>query len=379
MNQHTRRMTEELVSAALEKSAEHVRMSRGSEKVASNAEPSDSYSTDLAEKLASAVEEVTEHLKSANAVSNAAGSVGGAIRSGAANLASKAVGKSGLDDRVIAATGNAMGKMTDKQLGAAALGGGAALAAGTAGGAALASREKRAADEKLASFLEKAKGMSGKAKDAVKGIGDVLSGAKVDEAKRRAAKAVDTHAKNMKSQVPRIGEAAGKAQAARNQQVTHNLNSFVTRMGNEAAHEKKRTNIGRAVAAGVGAAGVAGAAGTAKSMSGKKEASDKVAYSAPVGEGESPKYCPPGSAPQPTVTDSTQQPPSTKVPVRFPTKESVESFSNRSTLPERRAEVQRYFKAQMSDRHEVPQFNHKTATASDEAVAVLRRLAGEVK
>lgn len=102
--------------------------------------------------------------------------------------------------------------------------------------------------------------------------------------------------------------------------------------------------------------------------------SSKRASLVEMAEGKSFQQSPPSSNPQPTVTDVDQKP--TNAPGNhLPTNESAVQFSNRKTLPERRASMRNYFSQPMNDQHDVPEFSHKTASASDEARALLSQLA----
>lgn len=93
-----------------------------------------------------------------------------------------------------------------------------------------------------------------------------------------------------------------------------------------------------------------------------------------MAEGKSFQQSPPSSNPQPTVTDVDQKPTNASGN-HLPTNESAVQFSNRKTLPERRASMRNYFSQPMNDQHDVPEFSHKTASASDEARALLSQLA----
>lgn len=102
--------------------------------------------------------------------------------------------------------------------------------------------------------------------------------------------------------------------------------------------------------------------------------SSKRASLVEMAEGKSFQQSPPSSNPQPTVTDVDQKPTNASGN-HLPTNESAVQFSNRKTLPERRASMRNYFSQPMNDQHDVPEFSHKTASASDEARALLSQLA----
>ena len=454
MNHQTPFLTQDLVAMALEKSAQHVRLHTegqrlAGEKVASAqvSDEEESYPTERVEKLASAIEEIIPVLNEKEAGFE---SIGGAVRSGAAGLASKAVGKSGVGDKIIAGVGSAMGKATDAQIGkgVAAVGGG--LAAAGAGGALA---HKALSSEKRASMADKLKGAGSKAMEAGRRGAELLTGSKAKTLEHAASKITDPVRKiehevtrldpekrlsrkvqgaALATGVTAVGAGTAKALSSKKEAedklaavvdkiktVAKRGKQLVTGSRAETYGKSLGRNLERAMAdypdgahtmpdsvknslknraiatgkeglkvVGTRAALTAGAVGTGvaaykglKKDEPKKEASavdsflaSKLAYSAPAGEGKPPSF---GSAPhvQGTVTQTGDAAPG-HTGGHFT---SPETFSNRSTLPGRRAEMRQYFKNPMNDQHEVPEFSHKTASATETARDLLARLAQEGK
>jgi hypothetical protein len=468
MNYQARRLTQDLVAAALESSAHHEKLAAesrrlaGTEKVASESQPmDDSYSTELVEKLASAVEEILPEveLKEAGALE----SIGDTVARGATRAADFASKHNTGAGAAIARNLQKVQGVDNRTLGKAALGvagvGAAGVGAGMAAHKAMGSNEKKAAedDAKVAGLADKLKGVAdkvrgaagkagdkakevaGKAKDkAVKakdtakevvntaldgpdaswlrrkgfpargdasatghrhglvtglgvGFGSSAAAANVAKKSKKSKKEASVDPEKLAGAVEKIKSGlkrgkellsgskldALKDKASKIQDPVRKIEHEVTRLSPE--HKKV---VGARAAAGVGAAATTAGAGLAahKAMSNSKEAglatflSSKRASLVEMAEGKSFQQSPPSSNPQPTVTDVDQKPTNASGN-HLPTNESAVQFSNRKTLPERRASMRNYFSQPMNDQHDVPEFSHKTASASDEARALLSQLA----
>ncbi len=490
MNYQARRLTQDLVAAALESSAHHEKLAAesrrlaGTEKMASESQPmDDSYSTELVEKLASAVEEILPEveLKEAGALE----SIGDTVARGATRAADFASKHNTGAGAAIARNLQKVQGVDNRTLGKAALGvagvGAAGVGAGMAAHKAMGSNEKKAAedDAKVAGLADKLKGVADKVRGAAGKAGDKakeVAGKAGDKARDAAGKAGDK-AKEVAGKVKdkavkakdsakdvgntvldgpdafflrhqgrhgraddsaaghRHGLTAGgmvggllgagaaksvyepkkrkkeasvdpeklagavekiksglkrgkellsgskldalKDKASKIQDPVRKIEHEVTRLSPE--HKKV---VGARAAAGIGAAATTAGAGLAahKAMSNEKKAglatflSNKRASLVEMAEGKSFQQSPPSSNPQPTVTDVDQKPTNASGN-HLPTNESAVQFSNRKTLPERRESMRNYFSQPMNDQHDVPEFSHKTASASDEARALLSQLA----
>lgn len=268
MNPQHRPLTQELVQMAMAKTAERVALIEESErqrglppttKVASD-ETDESIGTDFAEKLASAVEFILPEVQAKEA--GALDAVGGAVRSGAASVASRA--GSGALGRGAMAVGGHMAGLTNRQIGGRALAtaGGGLLAAGGTAAALHHGRDKQAAGRFSAAF-DAVKGVAGKGKEKVMNAAEATA----DLLKNKKGKELAAEAKDLSS----------KAKA---RSVTANMNQVPKKWQEEAASDaadltsragkaKKDSTIATVKShAAKGALGLTGAAATG--LAGKK-------------------------------------------------------------------------------------------------------------
>lgn len=251
---------------------------------------------------------------------------------------------------------------------------------------------KKEAEDKLASVVDKIRAAGKVVADKAKGVGSSIAtagGRGAELLTGSKSRKLTDHAKGLSGKIQDLqGSASRKGgnmvQAVENSVIgapTRKIDRLTKELGSATAEAGTERKKHLATLGGAAATGVAGLSAGAYSAKSKKEASavdsflaSKLAYSAPAGEGKPPSF---GSAPhvQGTVTQTGDAAPG-HTGGHFT---SPETFSNRSTLPGRRAEMRQYFKNPMNDQHEVPEFSHKTASATETARDLLARLAQEGK
>lgn len=208
MNPQQRPTIQDLVRTAMEKSAARIAVMEEAERLRTGEEPSktasaeadDSIATDYAEKLAAAVEFLLPEVQVKEA--GVADAVGGAVRRGAAAIASKVPGDGILAQKAMAAGGR-MAELTDNQIGRTALGVGGGLAAAGAGAAAL----RHHLQNKEAGAIDRVKGAISSGKDKVMSA----AGATADFLKNKKGKELAEKAKAVQSS----GEAAERELSAK--------------------------------------------------------------------------------------------------------------------------------------------------------------------
>lgn len=260
MNPQHRPLTQELVQMAMAKTAERVALLEESDrqrglpptvKVASD-ETDESIGTDFAEKLASAVEFILPEVQAKEA--GALDAVGGAVRSGAASIASRA--GSGSLGRGAMAVGGHMAGLTNSQIGGRALAtaGGGLLAAGGTAAALHHGRDKQAAG-RFSAAVDAVKGVAGKGKEKVMNA----AGATVDLLKNKKGKELAEKAKSLHTSGEETARAlsAKAREASRDADTVSKLNQVPKRFVDDAvntataahAHAANTATAGRAAVA----------------------------------------------------------------------------------------------------------------------------------